>query len=126
MGVRRLLLVLGKAGCSAALLNTSSTGQTLSHAVSTALAATSRRILIVDLDIHSSLPPTDMEQLRADGTEEIIWENIYMSSISDARTSAVPLSRRAAVKEKVPLLFIFTSGTTGLLKARFIKIFSIY
>ena len=116
-----LWLGFGKIGVSTALLNTNLTGNAFVHSCEVSLKNSSAKILIVDSDLKKQLS-VDLQKIESLGIEILYWSsNIALESIKHdvVKQSSQRISRscRDKVNESDALLFIFTSGTTGLPKA---------
>ena len=111
-----------KVGLSTALLNTSATGKALLHSIS---ASTSKckgpKTLIIDAELSKSVQDEYVAAgLRELGVRVHVWQTLLNRGGGDvSRASPTRPSKtfRANVKENDTLLYIFTSGTTGLPKA---------
>lgn len=116
----------GKIGVASALLNSGTTGKSLVHCVEVALKDSDTKIFIVDMSLKSHIIP-DIAAIEALGISVYFWDtsskNVCADSIKtnlfDQPTSRLPAnSHRSQVKASVDaLIYIFTSGTTGLPKA---------
>ncbi|XP_068191721.1 long-chain fatty acid transport protein 6 [Antennarius striatus] len=111
---------LAKVGCSVAFLNTNIKSRSLLHCLSCCGA----RTLIVGPDLVQCLDRVLMDQLQ-DNIE--VWvmksqsEDTHVHTLLDkveaSSDQPVPAELRASASLKQPILYIFTSGTTGLPKA---------
>ncbi|XP_068609491.1 long-chain fatty acid transport protein 6 [Brachionichthys hirsutus] len=111
---------LAKVGCSVAFLNTNLKSKSLLHCVKCCGAKT----LIVGSDLVDHMDGVLMDQLRDDVQ---VWvmrsqnEDTHLHTLLDkveaASDQPVPAALRASTSLKCPILYIFTSGTTGLPKA---------
>lgn len=112
-------LGLGKVGVATALLNTQACGIPFMHAVRTALASSRIKLLILDSDFRDKLA-AEVAKLTAEGVRVAYWGegddcvNAHVQSLPTDRPSA---GLRSGTLEGSPLVYIFTSGTTGLPKA---------
>lgn len=112
-------LGMGKIGVSTALLNTNITGGPLCHSIDVALKNSRQKVLIIDSGLATGLA-CDIKELQDRGVCVYFWDSLYdplKGDISAASAERPPRSSRNLVKESDPLVFIFTSGTTGLPKA---------
>lgn len=108
-------LGMAKIGVSTALLNTNITGKPFIHSVLVSVEKSEHKILIVDQELSESLQG-DLEVLQSSGIQIIYLQTLIneIKSISDHRPSP---EYRNEIKESDPILYVFTSGTTGLPKA---------
>jgi acyl-CoA synthetase (AMP-forming)/AMP-acid ligase II len=116
-----LWLGFGKIGVSSALLNTNSTGASLVHCVKTVLEgnAGGLRLLVVDEGLRGHVSP-DLPELLSLGVTLCYWScgSAQVEAVRAQRKEGLsPPERRGARAPSDPLLFIFSSGTTGLPKA---------
>jgi fatty-acyl-CoA synthase len=115
-------LGFAKIGMGTALVNTNLTGKPFAHSVETSLKSSDVKILIVDADLEVQLK-TDLEELRQNGVKVLIWGTSMLASkdisqeIKLCSTQRPSKIHRSVIRECDPLLYIFTSGTTGLPKA---------
>lgn len=114
-----------KIGAATALINTNITGKPLSHSVNTALQSSETKILIVDSELEGSLKE-ELVELASSGVKIFYWSADKTARYSTSNLKLIierqPVTRidrshRETVTEKDPLIFVFTSGTTGLPKA---------
>jgi acyl-CoA synthetase (AMP-forming)/AMP-acid ligase II len=109
-------LGLAKLGVSTALLNTNVIGPPFLHSVRTGLAQNKgAKVLIIDPELRNTLQ-SEVEELMKEGIEVFFWDSLSATvrALDSARPSP---SLRSQTKENHSLVFIFTSGTTGLPKA---------
>jgi fatty-acyl-CoA synthase len=110
---------MAKIGVSTALLNTNITGKPFIHSVQLSVEKSEKKIVVVDQELVSSLQ-VDLESLHSQGIRIIILQELLQeigSSSSPFPNTRPPRSCRDQIKESDPMLFVFTSGTTGLPKA---------
>jgi acyl-CoA synthetase (AMP-forming)/AMP-acid ligase II len=108
---------LSKIGVSTALLNTNVMGKAFLHSVETALKTSDAKILIVDISLVEHLK-TEIEELRSKGIQVFAWGDKQLADeIGNCSSKRPDPSLRNKTMEFDPLIFIFTSGTTGLPKA---------
>lgn len=111
------LIGMAKIGVACALLNTNATGKTFVHVVEVATRDSETKIVIVDAELKSQIV-NDLPALEKLGIRCIFWNsNPAENFIHSLPTSRPDKSLRQDVKENDPLVFIFTSGTTGLPKS---------
>ncbi|XP_034048557.1 long-chain fatty acid transport protein 6 [Thalassophryne amazonica] len=111
---------LAKIGCSAAFLNTNIKSKSLFHCIKCCGA----KSLIVGADLEECLNGI-LSNLLEENIQIWIMKNqtehqdvhTLLDKIDAASDQPVPASLRAATSLKMPILYIFTSGTTGLPKA---------
>jgi hypothetical protein len=108
-------LGMAKIGVSTAMLNTNIIGNPFMHSVQVSVEKSEKKIVVVDGDLAETLG-SEIETLRSEGVEVLFLQDLLqeISSFSEARPS---ISCRNQMKESDPVLFVFTSGTTGLPKA---------
>jgi acyl-CoA synthetase (AMP-forming)/AMP-acid ligase II len=108
-------LGMAKIGVSTALLNTNIIGKPFMHSVQVSVEKSEKKIVVVDGELAETLR-SEIQTLRSEGIEVIFLQELLqeISSLSDTRPS---VSCRNQMKESDPVLFVFTSGTTGLPKA---------
>jgi acyl-CoA synthetase (AMP-forming)/AMP-acid ligase II len=111
---------VSKVGVRTALLNTNIFGLPFQHSVRTALQNSTSKILIIDIELRDVLS-ADLAKLRGEGVEVFFWGDnevcVNFSDIAHMPTTRPSETLRSQVIENMPLIFIFTSGTTGLPKA---------
>lgn len=108
-----------KIGVAVALLNTNITGKAFTYSIETSLKTTESKILIIDSELNSKLNK-DLDALKSEGIQVYTFgeqDSDLALQIKNISTSRPSRSYRKEIKEKDPLIFIFTSGTTGLPKA---------
>lgn len=108
-------LGMAKIGVSTALLNTNITGKPFIHSVQVSVQNSQQKIVVIDNEIIESLD-NEIEYLKTQGIQVLFLQNLLkdVQYFSSERPSK---SYRNQIKESDPLLFVFTSGTTGLPKA---------
>ena len=108
---------MSKIGVSTALLNTNITGKPFLHSVEVSVATSEHKIVVVDDDLKSGLTD-DLKALKKQGARVILWSELMnLLKKDNISKSRPPRSYRNQIKESDPVIFIFTSGTTGLPKA---------
>lgn len=108
-------LGMAKIGVSTALLNTNIVGKPFIHSVLVSVEKSDHKILIVDQELADTLQ-NDLEILQSSGIQIFYLQTLLreIETISDRRPSP---EHRNQIKESDPILYVFTSGTTGLPKA---------
>lgn len=108
-------LGMAKIGVSTALLNTNIIGKPFMHSVQVSVANSEKKVVVVDRELAVTLG-SEIQTLRSEGVAVIFFQDLLqeISALSDTRPS---ISCRNQMKESDPVLFVFTSGTTGLPKA---------
>jgi fatty-acyl-CoA synthase len=106
---------MSKIGVGTALINSQLTGKPFIHSATVAVKDTSRKVLVIDSELKSTLLE-EVNTLRASGIDVYFWDDL------DKITSSLPSTRldrsfRSDIAERDPLIYIYTSGTTGLPKA---------
>jgi len=109
------LVGFAKVGVATALLNTNAAGKTFIHVVEVATRDSEQKTVIVDGELESQIAE-DLPVLRKLGVTVIFWRD-GGDFLRPFPTSRPDKALRADVKEKDPLAYIFTSGTTGLPKS---------
>jgi len=108
---------MSKIGASTALLNTNHTGKAFMHSALTALEKSDLKILIVDNSLVEKLE-SEIKELLQSGIYIYFWGDQKFNEEIQSQSNERPnKSLRKGLKEDDPLIFIFTSGTTGLPKA---------
>lgn len=115
-----LWIGFGKIGVSSALINTNLSGTTFISSCETAFEYSSVKVLIIDIDLKNHLIK-DIQKLEAQGISIFYWGS-NQNSIKYKITQEYSIKRiskqyRNMVKKDDALLYIFTSGTTGMPKA---------
>ena len=108
-------LGMAKIGVSTALLNTNSQGKGFLHSVEVSLEKTPIKIVIMD----DAIVPTCKNEISELASMQIScysWSQLS-DQLAGLTTSRPPPSMRDTVRERDALMYIFTSGTTGLPKA---------
>ena len=106
---------MAKIGVSTALLNTNITGKPFIHSVQVSVEKSTQKIVIIDKELSESLE-TDIESLQSQGVQVIFLQDL-LQTVQQFSTLRPSKSYRDQIKEYDPLLYVFTSGTTGLPKA---------
>ena len=106
---------MSKMGVATALLNTNAAGKAFVHVVEVATRDSETKIVVVDDELRAQIA-NDIPALNALGITCLFWEkdvltDITISNITDIRPNK---SARQDVRENDPLIYIFTSGTTGI------------
>ena len=129
-------LGVAKVGGATALLNTNLTGASLAHCVKTALvqgkeasgtgggagagAGNGGRLWVVEDCFKAAVEDCmagSPELFKGSGIEVVYWSALSKVTAAMGGRPRPPRSFRARVKESDPLMYIFSSGTTGLPKA---------
>lgn len=106
---------LAKIGVTTAMINTNSIGTALTHCVDVATKDSGVKLLVVDNELREIISK-DVIKLVSIGVQVLFWDDI-VDKISVMSTVRPDRSLRNKIIERDPLMFIFTSGTTGLPKA---------
>lgn len=106
---------LAKIGVTTAMINTNSIGTALTHCVDIAVKDSGVKLLVVDNELRDNISK-DITKLTSIGVQVLYWDDIA-DKISVMPTVRPDRSLRNKIVERDPLMFIFTSGTTGLPKA---------
>ena len=112
-----LWMGIGKGGMTSALINTNILGKALFHCVDTSTKDCEERILIIDGELKGNIPAHDVEELIKVGIKVLYYDNTMIAQINSFPTTRPSVAPRENIKERDPLMYIFTSGTTGLPKA---------
>lgn len=108
-------LGMAKIGVSTALLNTNIAGKPFIHSVQVSVEKSPQKIVIIDDELHDTLEE-DILYLRSQNIR-IIFLRDLLQQVSSCSVTRPSKSHRNQIKESDPVLFVFTSGTTGLPKA---------
>ena len=104
---------LSKIGVATALINTNSTGKALTHSVEVAILHSATKIVVIDSELRKQVEG-DISTLADQGIECIFWDDL--SAELGKHSFTRPDRRyRKEVKESDPFVYIFTSGTTGII-----------
>lgn len=114
---------MAKIGVSTALINTNISGKPLLHSIDVALERTNQKILIIDDELRSTLL-FEVDQLLDKGIKVYFWGDLFRD-VSSFPSDRPNNSCRNEILEGDPVVFIFTSGTTGTLLLIKIKILKI-
>lgn len=106
---------MAKIGVSTALVNSNITGKGFIHSVELPLKDMNTKVLVVDSELKSGLA-SEVAILQQNGVQVYFWDELDRSLSSLPTTRPSP-SLRCDISEKDTLIYIFTSGTTGLPKA---------
>ena len=107
---------MSKVGVATALLNTNAAGKAFVHVVQVATQDSDTKIVIVDDELRNQIA-NDIPALEALGITCLFWEKDVLSAINTLNISDIRPNKslRKDVRENDPLIYIFTSGTTGIL-----------
>lgn len=108
-------LGMAKIGVGTALINSNVTGKPFLHSVEVSVKDSKTQIVIIDNELKETLK-AEVQELRQQGILVYFWNDI-ISSLSAISSYPIPKTFRDQIREKDPLIYIFTSGTTGLPKA---------
>jgi len=106
---------LAKIGVTTAMINTNSIGTALIHCVDIATKDSGVKLLVIDNELRDNISK-DISKLLSIGVQVLFWDDIS-DKISMMPNIRPDRSLRNKIIERDPLMFIFTSGTTGLPKA---------
>lgn len=102
---------MSKIGVSTAMLNTNITGKPFLHSVRVSVANSEQKVVVIDNELVNALAP-EIEELNKEGITVITWSELCIA-ISSCSKTRPPKTLRNEVYESDPLIYIFTSGTTG-------------
>jgi hypothetical protein len=102
---------MSKIGVSTAMLNTNITGKPFLHSVRVSVANSDSKAVVIDDELEQTLS-LEIEELSKEGVTVFVWSQLCAAASSCPATRP-PRSCRNEVYENDPLIFIFTSGTTG-------------
>jgi acyl-coenzyme A synthetase/AMP-(fatty) acid ligase len=107
-------LGMAKVGLSTSLVNSTITGKPFIHSITLSLKDSTNKVAVIDSDLKTTLA-SEVAELRELGIKIFFWGDLErelhgMPSARPARAA------RNSVMEYDPLIWIFTSGTTGLPK----------
>lgn len=108
-------LGMAKVGLSTSLVNSTITGKPFIHSITLSLKDSKTKIAVIDSDLKATLA-SEVAELREQGITIIFWRDLE-KEVYDLPSDRPSRSCRDTVKESDPLIWIFTSGTTGLPKA---------
>lgn len=108
-------LGMAKIGIGSALINSNVTGKAFLHSVETSLTNSQTKVVVIDNELKDTLK-SEVSQLRELGILVYFWNDIQ-SSILKTPSHRISKTLRDQIQGKDPLIYIFTSGTTGLPKA---------
>ena len=108
-------LGMAKIGVSTALINSNVTGNGFIHSAELPLKDTKIKVLVIDSELKSTLQ-SEVGTLRQNGVQVFFWDELDRS-ISSLQTTRPSITHRQDISERDTLIYIFTSGTTGLPKA---------
>jgi hypothetical protein len=108
-------LGMAKIGVGSALINSNVTGKAFIHSVEISVKDSTTKVVVIDNELKETLK-TEVMQLREGGILVYFWNDI-LSSLTSIPSHRIAKTARDTIHEKDPLIYIFTSGTTGLPKA---------
>jgi fatty-acyl-CoA synthase len=106
---------MAKIGVSTALINSNITGKGFIHSAELPIKDMKTKVLVVDSELKATLS-SEIAALQQNGVHVFFWDELDRS-LSSLPTSRPSPSLRNDISEKDTLIYIFTSGTTGLPKA---------
>ena len=102
---------MAKIGVSTALLNTNISGKPFLHSVEVSVKDSLRRIVVIDDELKVGLRD-EIEQLVSAGIKVVFWDSLF-DEVKVLPALRIARDCRNELKESDPIIFIFTSGTTG-------------
>jgi fatty-acyl-CoA synthase len=108
-------LGMAKVGLSTSLVNSTITGKPFVHSVTLSLKDSSKKVVVIDSDLKGVLH-SEIEELQSLGITVFFWGALEREVSDMPGTRPDRLQSRNTVLESDPLIWIFTSGTTGLPK----------
>jgi fatty-acyl-CoA synthase len=108
-------LGMAKIGVGTALINSNVTGKAFLHSVEISVKNSKTKVVVIDNELKETLK-TEVRELREKGILVYYWNDI-MAALVSISSHRISKTMRETIHEKDPLIYIFTSGTTGLPKA---------
>ena len=105
---------MAKVGLSTSLVNSSITGKPFVHSITLSLKDSTNKVAVIDSDLKDKLA-AEIEELRDLGIKVFFWGALE-KELYDLPSERPPRSARDTVTSGDPVIWIFTSGTTGLPK----------
>jgi fatty-acyl-CoA synthase len=109
-------LGMAKVGLSTSLVNSTITGKPFIHSITLSLKDSKTKIVVIDSNLKSTLT-SEIAELKELGIKVFMWGSLE-KELYDLPSDRPPRSARDTVSEHDPLIWIFTSGTTGLPKVQ--------
>jgi fatty-acyl-CoA synthase len=109
-------LGMAKIGVGTALINSNITGKPFMHSVEVSVQNSNTKVVVIDSELKDILKNEVQELRQTKGILVYFWNDI-VSSLNAISSFPIPKTSRDQIREKDPLIYIFTSGTTGLPKA---------
>lgn len=107
---------LAKIGVTTACINTNIISKPLIHCIDVSTKSSDVKIVVIDSDLKEQLI-NETNILISMGIRVYYWDDIKATKISNMSEERPSKTLRNTIREKDSLLYIFTSGTTGLPKA---------
>jgi fatty-acyl-CoA synthase len=117
-------LGMAKVGLSTSLVNSTITGKSFVHSITLSLKDSKTKVAVIDSKLKSTLT-SEIAELREQGITIVFWGDLE-KEVCDLPSERPSRACRDTVLESDPLIWIFTSGTTGLPKVIFVLFDHLY
>lgn len=107
-------LGMAKVGLSTSLVNSTITGKPFVHSITLSLKDSKTKVAVIDSDLKATLE-SEVAELREQGIKIVFWRDLE-KEVCELPSERPCRACRDSVMEHDPLIWIFTSGTTGLPK----------